>query len=235
MKGSIYLIPSLIGENDTKSSITPRLVEVINTISTYIVENERSARRFLKIAGIEKPIDSLKFFVLNNETPPGEISRYLDPIENGADAGIISEAGCPGIADPGAEVVKLAHQKGIKVIPLVGASSIFMALMASGMNGQNFAFTGYLPIKKPDRVMALKTLEKRSIQENQTQIFMETPYRNNQLLADILTVCKPNTHLCIACDITLESEFIKNQTIKQWKNDIPDIDKRPAIFLLHSN
>jgi len=235
MKGKIYLIPSLIGENDTKSSITPRLVEVINTISTYIVENERSARRFLKIAGIEKPIDSLKFFVLNNETPPGEISRYLDPIENGADAGIISEAGCPGIADPGAEVVKLAHQKGIKVIPLVGASSIFMALMASGMNGQNFAFTGYLPIKKPDRVMALKTLEKRSIQENQTQIFMETPYRNNQLLADILTVCKPNTHLCIACDITLESEFIKNQTIKQWKNDIPDIDKRPAIFLLHSN
>jgi len=235
MKGSIYLIPSLIGENDTKSSITPRLVEVINTISTYIVENERSARRFLKIAGIEKPIDSLKFFVLNNETPPGEISRYLDPIENGADAGIISEAGCPGIADPGAEVVKLAHQKGIKVIPLVGASSIFMALMASGMNGQNFAFTGYLPIKKPDRVMALKTLEKRSIQENQTQIFMETPYRNNQLLADILTVCKPNTHLCIACDITLETEYIKNQTIKQWKNDIPDIDKRPAIFLLHSN
>jgi len=235
MKGSIYLIPSLIGENDTKSSITPRLVEVINTINTYIVENERSARRFLKIAGIEKPIDSLKFFVLNNETPPGEISRYLDPIENGTDAGIISEAGCPGIADPGAEVVKLAHQKGIKVIPLVGASSIFMALMASGMNGQNFAFTGYLPIKKPDRVMALKTLEKRSIQENQTQIFMETPYRNNQLLADILTVCKPNTHLCIACDITLESEFIKNQTIKQWKNDIPDIDKRPAIFLLHSN
>nr|MBA3706349.1 SAM-dependent methyltransferase [Bacteroidota bacterium] len=203
---------------------------IINTIDEYIVENEKSARHYLKKLGIQKSLQEIILHPLNQHTPAQEISAYLNSISLGKNIGIISEAGCPGIADPGAEVVKAAHEKHITVVPLVGPSSIFLALMASGFNGQQFTFNGYLPKERAERIKKIKELE-RLAQKEYTQLFIETPYRNVNMLEDILASCNGATRLCIACDITLPTEFIKTKTISSWKKQIPDISKRPAIFL----
>ena len=180
-------------------------------------------------------IDELHFFELNQHTDSHIVDGYLNPVKDGFDIGIISEAGCPGVADPGAEVVKYAHIRQIRVIPLVGPSSILLSLMASGMNGQNFAFVGYIPVKQIDRIRVIKDLEKRSATEKQTQLFIVAPYRNTALLQDLLNNLNDQTRLCIACDITLESEYIKTQTVAQWRKGVPDISKRPSIFLIQKD
>lgn len=228
----LYLIPTTLGDTSIERVLPPDLTGMISAITVFIVENIRTARRFLKKVNPAIVIDDLSFFELNQHTDKKEISRFLEPIKNGLDVGIISEAGCPAIADPGAEVVKIAHSKNIQVVPLVGPSSILLALMASGMSGQNFAFNGYLPIKNPEKSVQIKMLEKRMQTEGQTQIFIETPYRNAQLLDDLLRNCDPQTTLCIAVDITLDTEFILSKPVSYWKTNIPDIQKRPAIFMI---
>jgi len=228
------MIPTTLGECPVERVIPAYISELVNCIDTYYVENIRTARRFLKKLNRDINIDDLNFFILNKYTGEKEISGFLAPAKEGKDIGILSEAGCPGIADPGAEIVSQAHKQGFRVIPLSGPSSIFMALMASGLNGQNFAFNGYLPIKKPDRIKSIKELEKKSKIERQSQIFMETPYRNLQLFDNICEVCLPGTTLCIATDISLDTEQIKSKTIKEWKKSRPHINKRPSIFILQA-
>ncbi len=228
----LYLIPTTLGDTTIERVLPPDLSLLISSIPVFIVENIRTARRFLKKVNQAIVIDDLTFFELNQHTDKKEISRFLEPIKNGLDIGIISEAGCPAVADPGADVVKLAHTKDIQVVPLVGPSSILMALMASGMSGQNFAFNGYLPIRNPEKAQQIKFLEKRMQIEGQTQIFIEAPYRNAQLLDDLLKNCDPQTMLCIAADITLDTEFIQAKPVLYWKTHIPDIQKRPAIFMI---
>jgi 16S rRNA (cytidine1402-2'-O)-methyltransferase len=198
------------------------------------VENIRTARRFLKQVNKEINIDQLTFFELNKYTNQNELPAFLKPLEQGDNVAVISEAGCPGIADPGAEVVKIAHQKGYKVVPLVGPSSIVLALMASGLNGQNFAFNGYLPVRANERTRAISNLEKLVKNNRQTQIFIETPYRNNQLITEVLKTCSPSTLLCIAANLTGENEFIATKSVSRWKGNVPDLHKQPAIFLLGS-
>jgi 16S rRNA (cytidine1402-2'-O)-methyltransferase len=222
-----------LGETEISNVLPSYNKEVILPIRHFIVENVRTARRFLKQAVPEISIDDLTFYTLNKHTSKEELSGFLKPIEAGFPVGIISEAGCPAIADPGADIVAIAQQKNIRVIPLVGPSSILLALMASGFNGQSFAFLGYLPIDQDQRVKTLKLLEQRIYAEDQTQLFIETPYRNGKMLEDILKTCKPATKLCIAADITLESEFIKTKSITEWKKQIPELSKRPCIFALY--
>lgn len=228
----LYMIPTTLGDTALEHVLPPDLSKVISSISVFIVENIRTARRFLKKVNPAIVIDQLTFFELNQHTDKNEISRFLEPLQQGFDVGIISEAGCPGIADPGAEVVRIAHTKDIQVVPLVGPSSILLALMASGMSGQNFAFNGYLPIKNPEKTQQIKFLEKRMQTEGQTQVFIEAPYRNLQLLDELLKNCEPRTLLCIAADITLDTEFIRTKPISYWKTNIPDIQKKPAIFMI---
>ncbi len=228
----LFLIPTTLGDTSIERVLPPDLMQIISSIPVFIVENLRTARRFLKKVNPAIVIDDLTFFELNQHTDKNEISRFLEPNRHGFDIGIISEAGCPGIADPGAEVVKIAHIRNIQVVPLVGPSSILLALMASGMSGQNFAFNGYLPIRNPEKSLQIKLLEKRMITEGQTQIFIETPYRNVQLLDELLKNCDPATMLCIAVDITLYTEFILSKPVSYWKTNIPDIQKRPAIFMI---
>ena len=228
----LFLIPTTLGDTTIERVLPPELTGIISAIQVFIVENIRTARRFLKKVNPAIVIDDLTFFELNQHTDRKEISRFLEPITNGLDIGIISEAGCPAVADPGADVVKIAHTKNIQVVPLVGPSSILLALMASGMSGQNFAFNGYLPIKNPDKAQQIKFLERRMLSEGQTQIFIEAPYRNLQLLDDLLKNCEPQTMLCIAADITLDTEFIQAKPVSYWKTHLPDIQKRPAIFMI---
>jgi len=230
--GNLYLIPTTLGESDTTRVIPSEVSDIVKGISYFIVENIRTARRYLRKMDPTLNIDNLTFFELNQHTDSQVTEAYLNPILEGFDVGIISEAGCPGIADPGAEVVKQAHFKQIRVIPLVGPSSILLSLMASGMNGQNFAFIGYIPVKPAERVKAIKEIERRSGVEKQTQIFIEAPYRNTQLINDLINTLNDQTRLCIACDITLNTEYIKTQTVVQWKKGVPDLNKRPAIFLI---
>lgn len=232
MQGKLYLIPTTLGDTTINSVIPQEVQELIPNIKHFIVENIRTTRRYLKKVNREIDIDSLTFYELNKHTSAKDISGYLHAIDKN-DIGIISEAGCPGVADPGADVVKLAHEKNIQIVPLVGPSSILMSLMASGFNGQNFAFNGYLPIKANERAKKIKQLDTRSLSESQTQIFIEAPYRNNQLVKDLIQNCSSGTRLCIAMDITMESEFIKTLPIKAWKNIDVDLHKKPAIFLLH--
>ncbi|MFY9310817.1 MAG: SAM-dependent methyltransferase [Bacteroidia bacterium] len=233
-KGILYLIPTTLGDTAETADVLPVKVNlVINTIDEYIVENEKSARQYLKKMGIQKPLQEIVLHPLNQHTEAKDISTYLNAIGEGKNIGIISEAGCPGVADPGAEVVKLAHEKNITVRPLVGPSSILLALMGSGFNGQSFAFHGYLPKERNERIKKIKELEKGAQQRSQTQLFIETPYRNNHMLDDIIASCDGNTKLCIACDITLPTEFIQTKTIAAWKKQLPDINKRPAIFLIY--
>ena len=232
-KGKLYLIPSTIGESPIDYVIPTYNKEVINNINIFIVEEIRTARRFLKKAGLIKPIDNLSFFVLNEHSKPEEIDNYLDSIQKGENIGLLSEAGVPCIADPGADIVRIAQQKNIEVVPLVGPSSILLALMASGFNGQQFAFLGYLPVDKNLRINKIKEIERSVFQKNETQIFIETPYRNNQLIESLLQTCRNDTLLCIATDITLESAFIKTKTIATWKKSVPDFHKKTTVFLLY--
>ncbi|MBQ9101367.1 MAG: SAM-dependent methyltransferase [Paludibacteraceae bacterium] len=234
MEHALYLIPNTLGECETSNVLPAINIAIIRKIKHFIVEDVRTARRFLKKVDSNINIDELQFYTLNKHTSPNELSSYLEPLEKGFDMGVISEAGCPAIADPGAEVVKMAQTKNLKVVPLVGPSSILLGLMASGFNGQSFAFVGYLPIQGNERTQRIKQLEKRAKTENQSQIFIETPYRNQKLLSEILSTCQGNTKLCIACDITLESEYIKTKSINEWKKSaLPDLNKRPSIFILY--
>ena len=233
MAASIFLIPTTLGDTAISKVLPDYNKAVILSIKYFIVENVRTARRFLKKTDPSIDINTLTFFILNKYTTKESIAGFLSPVEEGHSVGIISEAGCPAIADPGAEVVALAQQKNIRVIPLVGPSSILLALMASGFNGQCFAFHGYLPIDNEQRIKSLKIIEQRIYSENQTQLFIETPYRNSKIFDDILKICKPATKLCIAADITLESEYIKTLSVSDWKKQKPDLSKRPCIFALY--
>lgn len=233
-KGILYLIPTTLGETAETAEVIPTKINLlINTIDEYIVENEKTARHYLKKLGIKKPLQEIVLHALNQHTAPQEISGFLNSINEGKNIGVISEAGCPGVADPGSEVVRLAHLNNIRVIPLVGPSSILLALMASGFNGQSFAFNGYLPKERGDRIKKIKELEKLVYNKSQTQLFIETPYRNTHLLEDILSNCEAKTRLCVACDITLPTEYIKTKSIGEWKKQIPDIAKRPTLFLIY--
>lgn len=232
-KGKLYLIPTTLGDNEPLEVLPISVKKVIEQTNVFIVENEKTARRFIKKISSGKSQASLKFFLLNKYTNSILLPEFLEPCFNGINVGLLSEAGCPGVADPGADVVKIAHQQNIKVVPLVGPSSILMALMGSGMNGQSFAFNGYLPIDKNERKKELKRLERYSFEHNQSQIFIETPYRNNKMLEDICSILDPNTLICVACDITLSTEFIKTQSAKEWKKNIVDLHKRPTIFIIH--
>jgi len=231
--GTLYLIPTTLGETDPLYSIPSEVFKVIDTIGHFIVENEKSARQYLKKCGIKRPLQEVELFPLNHNTPREVIPDYLKPLLEGKDMGIISEAGCPGVADPGAEVVRIAQKKKIKVVPLVGPSSILLSLMASGLNGQNFSFNGYLPKDRNDRIKKIKELDR--VSRNATQIFIETPYRNQHLFEDLLAHCDKNTLLCIAADITLETEFISTRTIAEWLKNKElggGLNKRPSVFLL---
>ena len=231
--GSLYLIPTTLGDNEPLEVLPITVKNIIEQTSTFIVENEKTARRFIKKICPEKSQPSLKLFALNKFTDEADLPSFLQPCLNGIHVGLLSEAGCPGVADPGAEVVKLAHQQNIKVVPLVGPSSILMAMMGSGMNGQSFAFNGYLPIDKGERKTELKRLERLSFEHNQSQLFIETPYRNTKMLEDLCSILENNTHICVACDITLPTEFIKTKTANEWKNNKEDLHKRPTIFIIH--
>lgn len=232
--GPLYLIPTLLGDTEPLEVLPLSIKRTIEEVNHYIVENERSARRFIKKITPRKSQDSLQLSLLNKYTEPEELPQYLEPCLQGMAVGLLSEAGCPAVADPGAMVVQIAHEKGIRVIPLVGPSSILLALMASGMNGQSFAFTGYLPIDDAERRNAIKELEKRSKETGQCQLFMETPYRNEKLFKELLRSLKPGTRLCIAADLTLKTEYIRTLTVADWKSKQPELHKRPAIFALQA-
>ena len=230
--GTLYLIPVPLADEAAAKSFTPYLVDTINSIKEYIVENEKTARRFLKLAGLKTPQSELLIHDYGKHNRDSGLKEFFKGLTAGNDVGLMSEAGCPGIADPGADIVAEAHRRGIKVVPLVGPSSILLALMASGFNGQSFTFHGYLPIDKIERAKRIKELEGMAEKSNQTQLFIETPFRNDSMLQDVLKTCKPQTRLCIACDITDTTEFIKTLPIADWQKQVPDLRKRPAIFLL---
>lgn len=231
--GILYLIPNTLGQNNIDNVLPSYNISVAKNLRHFIVENVRSARRFLKMLDRDIVIDDLSFYELNRHTPPDRIAELLLPIYEGHSMGIISEAGCPAIADPGADVVSIAQRKNIRVVPLVGASSIILSLMASGFNGQSFAFVGYLPIDKKARIQRLKQLESRASSERQTQIFIETPYRNNQLVQDMVATLKPDTLLCIASELTADTESVKTLPIAEWAKQQIDINKRNTIFLIY--
>lgn len=233
MLGKLYLIPTTLGDSEPLEVMPISVKKVVEEVDHFVVENGKSARRFIKKITPKKSQADLKLMLLDKYADALEVQHYLDICEKGLSVGLLSEAGVPAIADPGAEVVKLAHSKGIQVVPLVGPSSILMAMMSSGMNGQNFAFNGYLPIDKPDRKREIKALEKLSKDKNQSQIFIETPYRNEKMFADLKTILAPDTRLCIAADISLSTEYIKTHSVKEWARVKPDLHKRPAIFIIH--
>jgi 16S rRNA (cytidine1402-2'-O)-methyltransferase len=229
--GTLFLIPVPLADAAAAKSFTPYLVDTINAVKEYIVENEKTARRFLKEAGLKTPQSELVIHDYGKHNRDSGLKEFFAGLMAGNDVGLMSEAGCPGIADPGADIVAEAHRKGIKVVPLVGPSSLLLALMASGFSGQSFTFHGYIPIDKVERAKKIKELEALA-EKNQTQLFIETPFRNDSMLDDVLKACKPQTRLCIACDITASTEFIKTMSIGDWKKQVPDLRKRPAIFLL---
>ena len=231
--GILYLIPNTLGQSNIDNVLPSYNISVAKNLRHFIVENVRSARRFLKMLDRDIVIDDLSFYELNRHTPPDRIAELLLPIYEGHSMGIISEAGCPAIADPGADVVAIAQRKNIRVVPLVGASSIILSLMASGFNGQSFAFVGYLPIDKKARIQRLKQLESRASSERQTQIFIETPYRNNQLVQDMVATLIPDTLLCIASELTADTESVKTLPIAEWAKQQIDINKRNTIFLIY--
>jgi 16S rRNA (cytidine1402-2'-O)-methyltransferase len=231
-KGLLYLIPSTLGSDETIYIIPQGVKNIISALEYFIVENEKSARLFLKNLEVGIIQQHLKITVLDKHASENNTTDFLAPAINGKNIGLLSEAGAPAVADPGSDIVSLAHKKNIKVVPLTGPSSILLALMASGFNGQRFCFYGYLPIDKENKKAALKKLEKESFKSNQTQIFIETPYRNIQMFQDIIAVCEEQTYLCIASDITLTTEEIKTKSIKEWKKQPPAINKRPTVFLL---
>ena len=229
--GILYLVPSLLSDENPEV-IPEQTRQIVNSLEHFLVENEKTARHFLKSIRYPRPISEAKMMVLDEHTSPADLSNLLKPLLQGFDAGIISEAGCPAVADPGSGLIHLAHSKNIQVVPLTGPSSILLALMASGMNGQNFSFAGYLPKEKNARIKTIRDLEKNALQKNQTQIFIETPYRNQHLLGDILQTCSPSTLLCLAIDLTSSGQSVKTKTIGEWKKSIPDIQNKPVVFLL---
>lgn len=233
MVGKIYLIPVTLGGDDPGQVIPEQVLILTKSLRYFVVENTRSARRYLRLIDKTFPIDESHFEELNEHTGEAEISNFLAPVLNGNDIGLMSEAGLPGIADPGTNLVSEAHKRNIQVVPLSGPSSIVMALIASGMNGQNFTFNGYLPVKPAERDSKLRDLEKRS-KSGVAQIFMETPYRSQKLFESIVRVCNNNTRLCIAADITLPSEFIRTKTIAGWRSEIPELVDKPAVFIILS-
>ena len=234
METALYLIPVTLGATPFHQVIPAYNLDVIRQIRHFIVEEERTARRFLKMVDKSIDIDQLTFYPMGKHADPKQFQDYLRPLCNGEAMGIISEAGCPAIADPGADVVAIAQSLNLRVIPLVGPSSILLGLMASGFNGQSFAFHGYLPINDGQRSAMLKKLEARCSAEDQTQIFIETPFRNQQLFEDLLRICHPQTRLCVAAGITCEDEFIHTHTIQEWKKTtLPDLRKTPTIFLIY--
>jgi len=233
--GKLYSIPTTLGDVSPDEVLPQTVKRAIDFINDYVVENEKTARKFIKSINAEKVQANLRLHVLNKFTEASEYNEMLKPCLEGRNVGLMSEAGCPGVADPGAVIVKLAHEKGIQVVPLVGPSSILLALMGSGMNGQSFAFNGYLPIDKSEKKSALKNLERLSMEKNQAQIFIETPYRNNKLLEDILQSLQSSTRLCVATDITLPTEYIKTLTINDWKKTKVDLHNRPTIFIIQKS
>ena len=231
-KGNLYLIPCTLGETPPLEVLPLLVKKAVEHIDHYIVENEKTARRFIKSIVPRKSQPDLEISLINKFTDDSEIPTMLAPCHEGFDVGVLSEAGCPGIADPGAAVVMEAHVQGIRVVPLVGPSSILLAMMASGLNGQNFAFNGYLPIDKRERRLEIKRLERLSNEQDQAQLFIETPYRNDQLLESMLSTLQPQTRICVACDITLPTEYILTQTVEEWKKTKVDLSKRPTLFII---
>lgn len=231
MKGRLYLIPVTLGGNDYSAVIPEKVLSITRQLRFFIVEDIRSARRFLRLIDKSFPVDESIFFELNEHTREDGISQFLEPLMKGSDTGLMSEAGLPGIADPGSKVIALAHRKKVSVIPLSGPSSIILALIASGLNGQNFTFHGYLPVKPNERASRLKEIEKKA-HEGYAQIFMETPYRNSRMLETILSVCSNDTLLCITADISLPTEFVRTMKISEWKTDKPELNDRLVVFVM---
>lgn len=233
MPGTLYLLPVTLGDDRLARALPADVIALAQQLDTFVVENEKTARRFLGLIKTIKPVRELEMLVLNEHTADKELPALLAPLLAGKDIGLMSEAGCPGIADPGARLAELAHRKGIRVAPLVGPSSILLGLMASGLNGQRFSFLGYLPSDKAERIRQLKELEKVSQRDRETQIFIETPYRNQHMLEDILVHCQPQTRLCVASNVSLENELIISRSIAEWrKATLPDLHKQPTVFLL---
>ena len=236
-KGTLYLIPVTLGDDNISDllpkSLPPEVIATAQKLEHFVVETEKPARQFLSAIKTAKPVRELSFYLLNEHTQDKELNSLLTPILAGHDVGLMSDAGCPGVADPGAKLVKLAHKKGVRVVPFVGPSSILLSLMASGLNGQSFAFLGYLPVDKAARIAKLKEIEKRSQTHNETQIFIETPYRNQQMLEALLSTCHANTRLCIACHVSLPDEMIATNSISEWKQGVlPELNKKPTVFLM---
>ncbi|MCL2345877.1 MAG: SAM-dependent methyltransferase [Desulfobulbus sp.] len=233
MSGVLYLIPVPLGPTPPADALHPNILATIRPLTHFVVEQAKSARAFLKAAGTDRPLQELALEELNEHTREADIERLLAPLRAGHDVGLLSEAGCPAVADPGADLVALAQRENIRVVPLVGPSSLLLALMASGLNGQRFAFHGYLPAKEAERTKALRDLENESRQRQQTQLFIETPYRNRALFAAILQTCRPDTRLCLATDLTQPGESVRTRRIAEWKKQTPpDVDRRPTVFLL---
>lgn len=231
--GILYLIPVTLGDDNISNVLPADVISIAQQLDSFVVESEKSARHFLSVIKTLLPVRQLSLNLLNEHTEDKDVAALLAPLLAGKNIGLMSDAGCPGVADPGAKLVALAHQKGIRVVPFVGPSSILLSLMASGLNGQQFAFLGYLPVDKTERNQKLKEIEKRSLSHKETQLFIETPYRNQHMLEAILSNCQPNTRLCVACDISLATEMIVTKTISAWKNTaLPDLHKRPTIFLV---
>ena len=230
-KARLYMVPSLLGDGDPKQVLGEQFIQTLKSIRYFIVENEKNARRFLVGCGMREMLNDLEFGILNEHTSPKDYGYILEPLFDGKDTGILSDAGCPGIADPGAELVAIAHRNLIEVIPLIGPSSITMALMASGLNGQKFSFQGYLPVKSDQRSRQILELEKRSKREGETQVFIEAPYRNIQLLQELIRVLKPDTQLCVACNLTQPDQYVQTRQIREWNGRLPEIQKRPTVFL----
>lgn len=230
--GTLYLVPSPLGEGELDRVIPSKVAELLCSLQLFFAEELRTVRRYLSKAGLKGKLDSVQMFELNEHTGLQKIEGYLNMLLEGRDAALVSEAGLPAVADPGAQLVALAHKYDVRVVPLSGPSSLMMALMSSGLNGQCFAFTGYLPVKSAERRDKIKTIERISLQLNQSQIIIETPYRNQSLFEELLALCNPRTRLCVAANITMEDEFIKTKTVAQWRNSHMVIGKRPCVFVL---
>ncbi|MEI6454753.1 MAG: SAM-dependent methyltransferase [bacterium] len=232
-KGKLFLIPTPLGDTDPSAVIPEGTLEIIRQLEVFVVEELRTARRFLKKAGYTKPFDEVTFLLLNEHTLIEDFSSLIKPALEGRNTGLLSEAGMPCIADPGSDLAMIAHQSGVRVIPLTGPSSIFLALAASGFNGQNFSFSGYLPVEREKRNKRLKELERMASEKDQTQIFIETPYRNGQMFQSLTEVCRDETLLCLAADLTAPGEWVSVKTIREWRKEKPDLNKRPCVFLLY--